>query len=62
MVEYLKSDSYGKTIVIPVIKLDRGLYMIGFLRYNLSMDEDIGLVGSTSGLSISDMIKRIHEK
>ena len=37
--------------------------MIGLLRYNLRLDpEDGGLIGSGSGLSLTELVAKVHSK
>ena len=37
--------------------------MIGLLKYSLLKDEEDGeLIGASSGLTLSDLVKKIHDK
>ena len=36
--------------------------MIGLLKYGLRIDDENELVGGISGLQLTDMINKIHEK
>lgn len=37
--------------------------MIGLLKYSLLIDEEDGeLIGATSGLTLSDLVNKIHDK
>lgn len=62
MADFLTTDDYGKTVTLPVIRIDRGLYMIGLLKYSLRKSEDDELIGANTGLLLKDMIEKIHEK
>ena len=63
MAEFLSSDPFGQTVVIPVVRLKQGQYMIGLLKYSLLKDEEDGeLIGASSGLTLSDLVKKIHDK
>ena len=62
MAEFLNTDNFGKTVALPVIRIDQGLYMIGLLKYSLRMSIDKELIGANTGLPLKEMIQRIHEK
>ena len=62
--KFLNKDPEGMKIVIPVIRFSPSQYMIGMLKYSLEVDEEDegGLIGRNSGLHITDLIRKIHEK
>ena len=59
---YLREDDYGRSVALPFVKISKGLYMIGMLRYSLVLNDDEELVGASSGILLSEMIQKTHEK
>ena len=59
---YLREDGYGRCISLPVIRVGKGSYLIGLLGYSLVLNEDGELVGSSSGIGLTEMIRKTHER
>ena len=50
-------------MLLPVIRIVPGTYAIGLLKYKLEINfEGDELVGASSGMTLADMLKKVHWK
>ena len=64
MALYLKEDTFGQCMRLPVVRLNKGSYVIGLLKYNLRDSDctDSGLQGGATGMCLTDMLIKVYWK
>ena len=50
-------------MLLPVVRIEPGIYAIGLLKYKLEINfEGDELVGASSGMTLVDMLKKVYWK
>ena len=62
MAKFFNSDPFGKKCKLPVVRIDKGVYLIGLCKWDIKINESFRLVvkGGNSWSSFKQMLMHTH--